>query len=807
MITLLWILFSIGCISVLAFNRASLRVWTLGLFFLLFLISVLSNCSVFTLTVLWVIFAALALFLNITPLRRALFSNRVLAFYRRIMPSMSQTEEEALNAGDLDWTAEVFSGMPDWKKLAALPRNSLSAEEQAFLAGPVEKLCAMLSDWKITQIDRDIPLEVWEHLKNEGYFGLIIPKKFGGKEFSALAHAQIIAKVSSVSVSVATTLSVPNSLGPAELLLKYGTEDQQNYYLPRLARGEEIPCFGLTSPVAGSDASSITDSGIICNAEIDGKMQLAIRLNWNKRYITLSPIATLIGLAFKLYDPENLLGKKTELGITCALIPSDTQGVVTGRRHYPVCSAFLNGPTQGHDVLIPIERIIGGAKMAGQGWRMLMECLAAGRGISLPSMVSGGIKKSVFTSGAYARIRRQFNTYIGSFGGVEEALAQILGLGYISESLRMFTLSYLDRGIHPVVASAVSKYHSTELARKILNHAMDVHGGKGICMGPNNYLAQNYIEGPVSITVEGANILTRSMIIFGQGAMRCHPYVHRELSAAKNPDKKQAAKEFDKALFAHFGYLISNKVRAFYLAISRGRFALAPKSPLKRYYQMASRYSAAFAYVADMSMLVLGGSLKRREQLSARLGDALSNLYMISAVLKHYEIESNPESLPVAEWACQYLLKQTQGALNELLINFPNRFVAAILRCVIFPWFSGRLRLPSDRLGAKLANLMITPSRTRERVSQHVYVSNTPLNPLRDFSAAFQQAMEVEPLLKKIADGVKSGALKGKNLSENIELAQRCGILSISEAQAVLAADVLKMKIINVDDFSNDELK
>lgn len=806
MVTTIWILFSIACISVLAFNRASLRVWTLGVFILLFLITAFSNAGVLSLSILWVTYLAFALFLNILPLRRALFTNHVLNFYRRIMPMMSQTEEEALNAGDLDWTAELFSGMPDWKKLAALPKNTLSAEEQAFLAGPVEELCAMLSDWQISQIERNIPPAVWQHLKNHGYFGLIIPKKFGGKEFSALAHAQIIAKVSSVSVAVATVLSVPNSLGPAELLLKYGTDEQKNYYLPRLARGEEIPCFGLTSPVAGSDASSITDTGILCQAEIDGKMQLAIRLNWNKRYITLSPVATIIGLAFKLYDPENLLGKKEDLGITCALIPADTKGVVTGRRHFPLTSAFPNGPTQGHDVLISAERIIGGAKMAGQGWRMLMECLAAGRGISLPSMVSGGTKKAVFASGAYARIRRQFNTYIGSFGGVEEALARILGLGYISESLRLFTISYLDRGIHPVVASAVSKYHSTELARKIQNHAMDVQGGKAICMGPNNYLAQSYIESPISITVEGANILTRSMIIFGQGAMRCHPYAHRELAAAKNADKLAGAKEFDKALFGHFGYLISNKIRAFCLAISGGRFALAPSSPLKRYYQLSSRYCAAFALVADISMLVLGGSLKRREQISARLGDLLSNLYMISAVLKHYEIENNPESLPVAEWACQYLLKQSQTSLNELLLNFPNRFVAFMLRCTVFP-FGRCLRQPSDRLGMKLAELMINPSQTRARLSQHVYASDTPLNPLRHISAAFAQAIAVEPLLKKLSEAVKHGALKGKNLAENVQLAERCGILTAGEAAAVLAADEIKMKVINVDDFSNEELK
>jgi len=529
--------------------------------------------------------------------------------------------------------------------------------------------------------------------------------------------------------------------------LHYGTQAQKKHYLPRLASGEEVPCFALTSPVAGSDAASIVDSGVLCRQMIEGEEKLGIRLNWDKRYITLAPVATLLGLAFKLYDPDHLVGDVEEIGITCALIPTSTPGVVIGRQHFPLSCAFPNGPTQGKDVFIPLDWVIGGKKTLGHGWRMLMECLAAGRSISLPSMVSGSVKRAVFATGAYARIRQQFNTYIGAFGGVQESLAKMGASAYLIEATRLFTVAALDRGQQPAVASAISKCHVTGIARVILNHAMDVHGGKGICMGPNNYLAQNYIEAPISITVEGANILTRSMIIFGQGAIRCHPYILKEMTAATNKDKKAGLIAFDKELFGHLGFIMSNRTRAFFLGLSKGRLARAPKGALKRYYQQFSQYSAAFAFVSDVAMIAIGGKLKREEALSARLGDLLSLLYMGSSAIKYYELQGDDEAFPFIQWVCEDLLYQLQTQLDGFLLNMPNRFLANILRMTVFP-LGRRLKPPSDRLGQAVAQLLLHPSRVRADLSRHLYVKDSPYNPIGQMDAILQQVIAVEPLEK-----------------------------------------------------------
>lgn len=717
------------------------------------------------------------------------------------MPRLSLTERQALTAGNVGWEGELFSGMPDWDKLKNIPKGKLSTEEQAFLEGPVEELCGMINDWDINQRWFTIPDFIWEHLKHYGFFGLIIPKKYGGKEFSALAHTQILTKISSVSIAVAVVVSVPNSLGPAELLLAYGTEEQKNYYLPRLAKSEEIPCFALTSPVAGSDAGSIEDYGIVCHHEFNGKRELAIRLNWDKRYITLAPIATLIGIAFKLYDPDHLIGDRENLGITCALIPVNTPGVVTGRRHFPLCCAFPNGPTQGKDVIVPLTYIIGGVKMAGRGWRMLMERLAAGRSISVPSLVSGRVKWAVYMCGAYARIRRQFHLPIGKFGGVQEALTRIGSYTFLIEALRLFTISSLDRGFKSAVASAITKYHITQLSREVISHAMDIHGGKGICMGPNNYLAQGFIESPLGITVEGANILTRSLIIFGQGAIRCHPYLLKEMIAASEKDLKA----FEKAIFAHMGYVLSNQVRAFFLAISKGYFARVPHGKLRRYYQQFSQFSAAFAFVSDMVMLMMGGELKRKERLSGRLSDVLSYLYIGSAVMKYYDLENEEEMTPLIQWVCESLLYRTEKRLNEFLVNLPNRWLASYLRFIIFP-FGKRTKPPTDKLGQQVAELFLYPSRVRERLAQHAYTRDTPHNPIRAINSILKEVIAAEPLQEKLNRGLRERKIKGKTFEEKMQMAQTEKIITSGEAEQLRNAYAASMRLINVDDFRFEEL-
>lgn len=803
---LTWIfLFFIAAI-ILSFTRASLIVWTLSFILFLVAVTVSHAFSIAFLIAVWMIFIMLTPLFNVYPLRRALISKKLLSVYKKAMPSMSATEREALTAGSVGWEGEIFSGMPNWQALRAITAGKLSQEEQSFLEGPVNELCSMISNWEINHRKFDIPPEIWAFLKENGFFGLIIPKKYGGKEFSALAHSQIVTKISSVSIAVSTVVSVPNSLGPAELLMHYGTETQRNYYLPRLAQGKEIPCFALTSEVAGSDASSIVDTGIVCRSQQDGVEQLMIRLNWSKRYITLAPVATLIGLAFKLYDPDHLLGNQEYLGITCALIPADTLGAVTGRRHFPLCCAFPNGPTVGKDVLISVDNIIGGIKMAGSGWRMLMESLAGGRSISLPSLVSGGAKRIFFSTGAYARIRQQFHTYIGNFGGIKEALAQIGGLTYLTESVRLFTVTAVDRGLKPAVASAISKYHTTELCRHIMGHSMDVHGGKGIIMGPHNYVAQSHIEYPISITVEGANILTRSMIIFGQGALRCHPYLLREMIAANEKrDLKKALHDFDKALFSHIGFLFSNMTRSTLLAFSRGFFAHSPKSDLAYYYRQFSRFSASFAFMTDIAVLTLGANLKRMEQLSARLGDILSYLYMGSAALKYYELQSQREFLPIVRWACDELLYRIQTQLNELLHNLPHRRVACLCRFIVFP-LGRHFKRPTDNLSNEVAELLLHPNNVRDRLCHHLYTDDTPHNPIGKLDTFLKKIIAVEPLERKLSQIIREKKITGKNVAEFIQKALDSNDLNPTEAQQLIDADEARQHVIRVDDFPYEDL-
>jgi len=745
--------------------------------------------------------------LLVPSLRRALVSNPVLKIFRNILPQVSQTEQEALDAGTVWWDGDLFSGKPDWNKLLAYPKPQLTAEERGFLAGPVEQLCEMLDEWKITRELHDLPPEVWQFIKQNGFFGMIIPRQYGGHGFSALAHSEVVMKIGSRSGTAAVTVMVPNSLGPAELLLHYGTEEQKNHYLPRLAKGLEVPCFALTGPSAGSDAGSIPDSGTVCQGEFNGRPDvLGMRVTWEKRYITLGPVATLLGLAFKLYDPDGLLGTKKDLGITLALIPTNTPGVNIGRRHFPLDAAFQNGPNSGQDVFIPMEWVIGGLGGVGIGWRMLMNCLAAGRSISLPATATGAAKLAARTSGAYGRVRTQFGMPIGRFEGVEEALARIGGNTYMMDAARVMTAGAVDLGEKPSVISAIVKYHLTERSRQTINDAMDVHGGKGICMGPSNYLARTYQQTPVGITVEGANILTRSMMIFGQGAIRCHPYVLKEIHAANDSDTGRASLEFDRTLMGHLSFSVGNSMRSLFHGLTGSSLADAPLNvapEVRHYYQQLSRLSAAFALAADISMLALGGSLKRKEKLSARLGDILSLLYLCSATLKRFEDDARPASdLPLLNWSIQDALYHLQQAFDGLLNNFPNRLAAWVLRALIFP-LGKTYSPPSDDLGHMVAMLMLEPGDARDRLTAGIYIPSSSNEPIGILEKALRCATQCEITESKVRAAVKSGLISAQG-DEKITEALERGIITAIEAESLTEMKSLRRQVIMVDDFPSD---
>ncbi len=741
---------------------------------------------------------------NIPLFRKKIVSSPLLSLFRKRVPPMSQTEKEALEAGTVWWDAELFSGRPDWKKLLAFPSPVLTAAEQAFLDGPVEQLCQMLDDWSVNEEYHDLPPEVWKFIKENRFFGMIIPKKYGGLEISALAHSSVIMKIASRSFPASVTVMVPNSLGPAEVLLHYGTEAQKNYYLPRLARGEEIPCFALTSPFAGSDAASITDSGIICRGEYEGKKDvLGIRLNWEKRYITLGPIATIIGLAFKLYDPDQMIGKKEELGITVALIPANTPGVTIGNRHLPMSLAFQTGPNSGRDVFIPVDQIVGGIAEAGRGWRMLMESLAAGRSISLPAASTGAAKLACRATGAYAAIRKQFKTPIGYFEGVEEPLARIGGMTYLMDAARVMTLGAVDSGQKPSVISALIKYHLTEFMRRIINDAMDVQGGSGICLGPRNFLGRAYEAIPISITVEGANILTRSLIIFGQGSIRCHPYILKELEAIADPDRQRGINKFDDALFSHIQFMLGNAARSLFLGLTGARFVSSPVSgPTAPYYRKLTRSAASFALICDAFMLTLGGALKHKEKLSGRLGDILSYLYIASAVLKRFEDEGRPEEdLPFVQWSCEYLLHQIQQRFLELIKNFPLRGGIGLLKFLIFP--DGRpFKMFTDDLGHKVARLLLKPGPARNRLTKGIFIPKSPedsIGRLEDALVKTQAAQGAEKKMQKSVPGFTSHG--SKNEEALIQEGLKRNIITPAEAELLKEAGLARREAIQVDDF------
>ena len=753
----------------------------------------------------WLLYIAAVIVLGVPSIRQSLISKKALSLFKKVLPAMSQTEKEALDAGTVWWEAELFKGKPDWNKLHSIKAPTLSAEEQAFLDGPVNEVCAMVNDYQVTHELADLPPEVWQYLKEHKFFAMIIKKKYGGLEFSAYAQSLVLQKLTGVSGVLSSTVGVPNSLGPGELLQHYGTDDQKNHYLPRLAEGKEIPCFALTSPEAGSDAGSIPDFGVVCKGKWKGKEVLGMRLTWNKRYITLAPVATVLGLAFKLRDPDGLLGDKEDIGITCALIPTDLKGVEIGNRHFPLNVPFQNGPTRANDLFVPLDFIIGGPKMAGQGWRMLVECLSVGRGITLPSNSTGGIKTAALATGAYARIRRQFKQPIGHMEGVEEPLARLGGNAYVMDAASNLTVAGIDLGEKPSVISAIVKYHCTHRGQQSIIDAMDIVGGKGICLGPSNFLARGYQGSPIAVTVEGANILTRSMIIFGQGAIRCHPYVLEEMNAAYS-DSSDALDKFDSALAGHVSFTMSNLVRSFWLGLTDGRFSDAPvKDSTARYYQQLNRYSANIAFLADISMAVLGGSLKRKERLSARLGDILSQLYMSSATLKRFESDGRiAEDLPLVHWGLQDSLKQTELAIDEFLANFPNKWLGKALRVLILPF--GRIRqAPSDKLDSQVARILQTPSATRSRIGRNQYMTASAFNPAGKIEQALEVILEAEPVFDKVCKelGQRRPFLR---LDAIAELGLEKGIINDKEAALLKDAEAHRLYVINVDDFAPEEL-
>ena len=758
--------------------------------------------SLFWGALVWVLLGVPMAIMGISEIRLNILSKPMLKRIKSVLPPMSETERDAIEAGTVWWEAELFRGAPDWNKLLRYKKPQLSDEEHAFLDGPVNQLCAMIDDWDITHNRMDLPEEMWAFLKQQGFFGMIIPKKYGGLEFSALGHSSVVMKISGRSISVGVTVMVPNSLGPAELLLHYGTDAQKDYYLPRLADGREIPCFALTGPDAGSDAGSMPDTGVVCKGKFKGKQVLGLRLNWEKRYITLGPVATVLGLAFKVYDPDGLLGGDTELGISCALIPAETPGITIGNRHFPMNAAFQNGPNSGKDVFIPMEFIIGGQENIGNGWRMLVESLSVGRGISLPALGAAAGKSVARYTGAYSRIRKQFKTSIGKFEGVEEVLARIGGLAYMTDAGRLLTLSAIDGGEKPSVVTAILKYYNTEFMRQTINDSMDIHGGRGICMGPRNYIARAYQAVPVGITVEGANILTRSMIIFGQGAIRCHPYLVREMEAATMVDEAASEKAFDQALTGHVVYLLSNVCRAFIYGISGSHLAASPTpGRIATYYQRLSQMSAAFAVTADLALMILGGAFKRKEKLSGRFADALGYMFYASAVLKKFEDDGRLKAdMPLVEWSAKHCLYQIQMALDEVLRNFPIKWLGLLVRTIIFP-LGLSLRQPNDSLSHRVAALLVKPGKARDRLTQGIYISDDPDDITGCLEDALKKVILAEPIERRLRanEQVKSDL---QSYRQWIDEMVRMDFISSADAKLLLSAQAATRKVIMVDEFS-----
>ena len=774
----------------------------------LVLMGIYGHAPAWLMVILWLMLIAITVPLVLPELRRKMFTAPLFSWFQKTLPPMSETEKDAIEAGTVWWDGELFSGRPDWNTLLAYPKAQLTEEEQAFLDGPTEELCAMVTDWDIGQ-RMDLPEAAWQHIKEHGFFALIIPKEYGGKGFSAYAHSQVAMKLATRSGDLASTVMVPNSLGPAELLLHYGTDEQRQHYLPRLARGDDIPCFALTGPLAGSDAGAMPDVGIICKGQWNGEEVIGLRLTWEKRYITLGPVATLLGLAFKAYDPDHLLGDEEDLGISLALIPTETPGVEIGRRHLPLGAAFMNGPNSGKDVFVPLDYLIGGEPMLGKGWMMLMNCLSVGRSISLPAVGTGAAKYTSLVTGQYSQVREQFNVPLAAFEGIQEALARIGGNAWMMDAARILTANAVDLGEKPSVLSAILKYHLTERGRECISHAMDVHGGKGIIMGPNNYLGRSWQGAPIFITVEGANILSRNLMIFGQGAIRCHPYVLKEMALAGREDRDRALVEFDELLMQHIGFAVSNAASSLILSLTFGKIGRVPGDSFSQpYFRALNRLAASFAMLADFSMMLLGGELKRRERLSARLGDVLSNLYLASAALKRYHDLDYPEYLrPSVSWAMEESLGKAETALADLLENFPNRFFGCALSLLVFP-FGRRHKGPSDALDAQIAEIIGRPAGdpALEAVLAGCYRPQDP----SDAVGALQHAINLlgagRGLHKKLHVAAKEGRLTPRPGESLIDAALAAGVLQAEEAQNLRDAEAARRRVIDVDDYAKEDL-
>jgi acyl-CoA dehydrogenase len=753
----------------------------------------------------WIGVAGLALVLNLPILRRRLITAPIVAVLSRLnlLPSISDTERAAIEAGTVWVESEFFSGQPDWRRLRQAAYPQLSPEIQAFLDGPVERVCQLASDWQIYE-RQDLPPEVWAYLKQERFFGMLIPQEYGGLGFSTLAYSAVMVKLASRSFSHVATVGVTNSLGPAKLLLRYGTPEQKAYYLPRLARGDEIPCFALTEPNAGSDAASITSEGEVFRGD-DG--QFYLRLNWRKRYITLATIATLLGLAFRLRDPHHLLGAETDVGITCALISTHTPGVVINRRHDPMGVPFYNSPTEGHDVIVPIDHIIGGIKQAGQGWKMLMQTLAAGRGISFPATCTGVAKLVARVTSAHSVVRQQFGLPIGRFEGIEEPLARIGGWTYLMDALRLYTCGAVEQGEQPAVVSAIAKYHSTELARRIVNDGMDILGGAGICRGPRNLLAHLYTAMPIAITVEGANILTRTLMIFGQGVIRCHPYLYAEIQALANRD----ITAFDQAFWPHVGALGRNSIRSVLLSLTRGRWLPTPvQGPTALYYRRLTWATTLFAGLTDLALITAGGSLKRREKLTGRLGDILAWLYLGTATLRRFEAEGSPDSdLPLVHWTMQFVLSQIQEAIEGFWQNLRLPLVGGGLGGLL--WWSCRLnpvgRSPSDDLGSAVVRGLRQAGATRDRLTAGIYLPMDPQQSLGRLEQALALAHQAEPILSKIKAASRAGQLPKAHPEALLEVACDRGVIDATAASLVRQAHLARQDAIQVDAFSLEDYR
>lgn len=750
---------------------------------------------------------ALSIIILFAPLRFNLITKPAYKTLANSMPSISTTEQEALEAGTSWWEKELFMGAPDWSQFEKYPYPTLSAEEQSFIDNEVELLCSMLDEWEIHHHLKDLPPEVWQFIKDKGFLGLIIPKSFGGKEFSSFAQSRIMSKIASRSLTTAVSCMVPNSLGPGELLMHYGTDAQKQQYLPGLAKGEEIPCFGLTSPEAGSDAGAIPDSGVVCYGEYEGAQVLGLRMNFSKRWITLAPIATVVGLAFKLYDPDGLLGdkNKTEYGITCALIPASHAGVKIGARHYPG-SPFMNGTVEGEDVFIPIDWIIGGQENAGKGWRMLMECLGVGRGISLPALATAAGEMSYLTVGAFAKIRQQFNISVGKFEGVQEATSEIASDAYMLEAFRYLVTCGLNQGGTPAVMTAMAKYYATETMRKVVNHGMDIAGGRAIQLGPRNFLALTYQAIPIAITVEGANILTRSLMIFGQGSMRCHPYLFEELQLLQSEDKNNSVKKFDDLLFKHLAYTFNRGARSFAYGWTGGS-SDAPQSAdqfTASYYKTINRFSANFALVSDMSLGLLAGDLKRKEMLSGRLADIHAHLFISTAILKFYEAGQKTEAEQLhAKLALQKAFLNIQEAFWGLFENFPAKLPATFVKWICFP-FGRVISKPDDELKQQVAELMMQEHPFREQLKHHVFYSTKADDVTGRLEHAFQILRTLEPLWDKFKKAESKGKFKGLTFEENIEQAIKEGFITESEAQQLLQYNAIRFDSMLTDVFDED---